>query len=86
MYAHHFIKELDDRNQLLLNFTQNIDGLELLAGLSEDKLIQAHGHMRTAHCIDCQKECSFEETTKARTYVYTVLVLRFIRWCDRFSI
>ncbi len=61
VYAHHFIKELDDRNQLLLNFTQNIDGLELLAGLSEDKLIQAHGHMRTAHCIDCQKEYTMKD-------------------------
>jgi NAD-dependent SIR2 family protein deacetylase len=56
--AHYFIKKLNDENQLLLNYTQNIDGLELDAGLPSEKLIQAHGHMRSAHCLDCKKEYS----------------------------
>lgn len=60
-YAHHFIKQLDDRGLLMLNFTQNIDGLELIAGLRSEKLVQAHGHMRTAHCIDCSKEYDMKE-------------------------
>lgn len=54
--AHAFIKHLEDEGVLLMNYTQNIDGLELDAGLPIDKLVQAHGHMRTAHCIDCSKE------------------------------
>ncbi len=54
--AHHFIKQLNDANQLLLNYTQNIDGLELEAGLPLSKLVQAHGHMRSAHCYRCRYE------------------------------
>ena len=52
--AHKFIKHLNDTNQLLLNFTQNIDGLELKAGLPLNKLVQAHGHLRTCTCIQCK--------------------------------
>eukprot|EP00599_Poterioochromonas_sp_BG-1_P014591 CAMPEP_0173158862 /NCGR_PEP_ID=MMETSP1105-20130129/16712_1 /TAXON_ID=2985 /ORGANISM="Ochromonas sp., Strain BG-1" /LENGTH=371 /DNA_ID=CAMNT_0014077077 /DNA_START=29 /DNA_END=1144 /DNA_ORIENTATION=+ len=54
--AHRFIKQLEENEQLFMNYTQNIDGLELDIGLSSDKLIQAHGHMRSAHCLDCRKE------------------------------
>jgi NAD-dependent histone deacetylase SIR2 len=56
--AHYFIKKLNDEGQLFMNYTQNIDGLELDAGLPADKLIQAHGHMRSARCLDCSKEYS----------------------------
>jgi NAD-dependent histone deacetylase SIR2 len=52
--AHHFIKKFADEGKLLVAFTQNIDGLELEAGLPEQLLLQAHGHMRTAHCIECR--------------------------------
>ena len=51
--AHNFIKRVSDKGQLLVNFTQNIDGLELDAGVPEGLLIQAHGHMRSAHCVEC---------------------------------
>ena len=39
-----------------MNLTQNVDDLELKAGLPEEKLIQAHGHGRTAHCMECGQE------------------------------
>jgi NAD-dependent SIR2 family protein deacetylase len=51
--SHYFIKKVADEGQLLMNFTQNIDGLELDAGVPQNLLVQAHGHMRTAHCIEC---------------------------------
>jgi NAD-dependent SIR2 family protein deacetylase len=38
-----------------MNLTQNIDDLEIAAGISEKRLLQAHGHSRSAHCIDCKK-------------------------------
>jgi NAD-dependent SIR2 family protein deacetylase len=38
-----------------MNFTQNIDDLEIDAGIKEEKLFQAHGHSRSAHCIKCKK-------------------------------
>lgn len=59
--AHKFIKALDDQDMLLRNYTQNIDGLELTAGLPLNKLVQAHGHTRSAHCIDCHQEYSMTE-------------------------
>ena len=54
MKAHKFIKKVADEGMLLMNFTQNIDGLELDAGLPMEYLVQAHGHMRSAHCSCCK--------------------------------
>jgi NAD-dependent SIR2 family protein deacetylase len=59
--AHHFIKRFSDEGLLQMNYTQNIDGLELEAGLSLEKLVQAHGHMRTAGCIDCGKPSDIDD-------------------------
>jgi NAD-dependent SIR2 family protein deacetylase len=51
--THAFIALLEQKGILLRNYTQNIDGLEILAGVSEDKLVECHGHFRTASCINC---------------------------------
>lgn len=59
--AHYFIRKFADEGKLFYNFTQNIDGLELEAGVSLDQLVQAHGHMRTAHCIDCSAARPMED-------------------------
>jgi NAD-dependent deacetylase sirtuin 2 len=42
------------------HYTQNIDTLERLAGICDDKLVEAHGTFHTAHCIDpsCKAEYS----------------------------
>lgn len=32
----------------------DIDGLESLAGMSDDKLVECHGHFRSFSCISCQ--------------------------------
>ncbi len=53
--THHFIKLLSDRGMLLRNYTQNIDGLERLAGIPPEKIIEAHGSFASARCIDCQR-------------------------------
>jgi NAD-dependent deacetylase sirtuin 2 len=59
--SHYFIKLLADKKLLLRNYTQNIDGLERLAGIDEGYLVEAHGTFSTAKCInaDCQKDYSF---------------------------
>ena len=44
---------MDKKKLLVRNYSQNIDGLELLAGVSEEKLVECHGHFRTASCISC---------------------------------
>jgi len=51
--AHYFIKLLHDQGRLLRNYTQNIDGLERLAGIPAEKLVEAHGTFSAAHCIQC---------------------------------
>ena len=56
--THVFIRLLQDQGKLLTNFTQNIDGLELVAGVSKDKLIQAHGSIATGSCLRCKKQYS----------------------------
>jgi len=58
--AHRFIKKAADEGVLLMNFTQNIDGLELDAGLPMKYLVQAHGHMRSARCSCCKTVASIE--------------------------
>ena len=52
-YAHHFLKLLENKGILLRVYSQNIDGLDRLAGLSETVLVEAHGSFATASCIEC---------------------------------
>jgi NAD-dependent SIR2 family protein deacetylase len=52
--THSFISLLHQKNILLRNYSQNIDGLEYLAELPNEKLVECHGHFRTASCIECQ--------------------------------
>lgn len=40
--THYFIKLLYEKNLLLRCFTQNIDGLEYIAGIPDEKIVQAH--------------------------------------------
>lgn len=59
--AHHFMSRLEQEGMLQLIYTQNIDGLELDAGVPLDKVVQAHGHMRSAHCVECRTEAAMED-------------------------
>lgn len=52
--THSFLKLLSDKGLLLRLYTQNIDGLEFLAGIPEEQLVECHGHFRTAACIECK--------------------------------
>jgi len=53
--AHYFQYLLERKGLLLRSFTQNVDALELMAGMHEDKLVEAHGSARGAHCLGCRK-------------------------------
>lgn len=52
--AHAFIKLLADRKVLLRCYTQNIDGLEEIAGVPKHLIMQAHGGFGEPFCIDCK--------------------------------
>jgi len=56
--GHYFLKLLEKKNLLQRVYTQNIDTLERVAGVSDDLLIEAHGSFNTAKCIKCKKEYS----------------------------
>ena len=59
--THAFIALLQAKNKLLTQYTQNIDNLEMLAGISSDKLIQCHGSFATASCVKCHYRVPGEE-------------------------
>lgn len=54
--GHHFVHLVHKKGKLLRMYTQNIDGLERLSGIPEEKLVEAHGGFSTASCIRCSKK------------------------------
>ncbi|KAJ4192627.1 Hypothetical protein NCS54_00296200 [Fusarium falciforme] len=58
--THKFIAMLNERGKLLTNYSQNIDNLEVKAGVPKDKLIQCHGSFGTASCVQCGYQCQGE--------------------------
>ncbi|OAA51710.1 NAD-dependent histone deacetylase, silent information regulator Sir2 [Metarhizium rileyi] len=52
--THKFIAMLHQRGKLLTNYSQNIDNLEVKAGLPRNKLVQCHGSFGTASCVRCR--------------------------------
>ncbi|XP_057191112.1 NAD-dependent protein deacetylase sirtuin-3, mitochondrial isoform X2 [Triplophysa rosa] len=59
--THYFIRLLHDKGQLLRMYTQNIDGLERLAGVPPKMLVEAHGTFATATCTVCRRDYEGEE-------------------------
>lgn len=51
--THRFIAMLHERGKLLTNYSQNIDNLEIKAGVPAEKLVQCHGSFGSASCIKC---------------------------------
>ncbi|XP_031425122.1 NAD-dependent protein deacetylase sirtuin-3, mitochondrial isoform X2 [Clupea harengus] len=59
--THYFIRLLHDKGQLLRMYTQNIDGLERIAGIPPKMLVEAHGTFATATCTVCRRDYKGEE-------------------------
>ncbi|XP_051503635.1 NAD-dependent protein deacetylase sirtuin-3, mitochondrial [Myxocyprinus asiaticus] len=59
--THYFIRMLHDKGQLLRMYTQNIDGLERMAGIPPKMLVEAHGTFATATCTVCCRNYKGEE-------------------------
>ncbi|XP_060923920.1 NAD-dependent protein deacetylase sirtuin-3, mitochondrial isoform X2 [Limanda limanda] len=51
--SHHFVRLLQKKGRLLRMYTQNIDGLERMAGIPPELLVEAHGTFATATCTVC---------------------------------
>ncbi|KAL8742680.1 MAG: hypothetical protein Q9190_004875 [Brigantiaea leucoxantha] len=52
--SHCFLRLLSDKGLLLKLFTQNIDCLERVVGVPNEKIVEAHGSFATQRCIDCK--------------------------------
>ena len=53
--THKFFSLLHQKGLLRRVYTQNIDALEFLAGLPEDKIVEAHGSFQRSYCTKCGK-------------------------------
>lgn len=60
--THRFIKNLEERGKLLMNFTQNIDTLEAKAGI--ENVLYCHGSFSSAHCLHCRHAYTLEQFQK----------------------
>ncbi|XP_048342357.1 NAD-dependent protein deacetylase sirtuin-3, mitochondrial isoform X2 [Sphaerodactylus townsendi] len=60
-YIHYFLRLLLDKGLLLRLYTQNIDGLERVAGIPADKLVEAHGTFASATCTVCRRSYPGED-------------------------
>ncbi|XP_033217139.1 NAD-dependent protein deacetylase sirtuin-2 [Belonocnema kinseyi] len=57
--SHYFIRLLWEKGLLLRHYTQNVDTLERVAGLPQDKLVEAHGTFYTGRCLECRAPHQF---------------------------
>ena len=53
--THRMFKLLHDKGVLERVYTQNIDALEFLTGLPEEKVVEAHGTFQRSYCVRCKK-------------------------------
>jgi NAD-dependent histone deacetylase SIR2 len=51
--SHIFLSKLDETRRLLRVYTQNIDALEVRAGVSPEKVVYAHGTLSDMRCMEC---------------------------------
>ena len=52
-FSHYFLRHLDHKHLLHRLYTQNIDGLDRMAGVSEEKLVYVHGNISDVSCEFC---------------------------------
>jgi len=57
-FGHYFVKKLEELKILKRLYTQNIDGLERLAKIDDDLLVEAHGSaFHNFRCLECGAQC-----------------------------
>eukprot|EP00771_Trimastix_marina_P002085 gnl/Trimastix_PCT/3197.p1 GENE.gnl/Trimastix_PCT/3197~~gnl/Trimastix_PCT/3197.p1 ORF type:complete len:361 (-),score=105.05 gnl/Trimastix_PCT/3197:140-1222(-) len=61
--THFFIASLDEHSKLLRTYTQNIDNLEAQAGATH--VLQCHGSMGSATCIECGHKVPIAEIAES---------------------
>ena len=69
---------LNDKKKLLRHYTQNIDGLDIMAGLDMLQTIECHGHIRSSTCLNCGRGFNFK-------YLQKYISKKEIPKCDKCS-
>lgn len=59
--GHRALVDLESRGKLAAIITQNIDGLQQLAGSSSERVIEVHGNVREVMCLTCDYLAPMEE-------------------------
>jgi NAD-dependent SIR2 family protein deacetylase len=67
--AHYFQRLLVEKGHVHKIYTQNIDALEIVAKIPDEKLINAHGSFKKGHCLSCNKEYSLEWMKSISFYI-----------------
>jgi NAD-dependent SIR2 family protein deacetylase len=63
--SHKLLAMLEKKKMLLRVYSQNIDGLETVAGVSNRKMVYAHGSLQWATCTKCQRKVSSDDIMPA---------------------
>lgn len=63
--SHKLLALLEQKKMLLRVYSQNIDGLETVAGVSPKRMVYAHGSLQWATCCKCQRKVSSKEILPA---------------------
>ena len=63
--SHKLLALLEQKKMLLRVYTQNIDGLEQVAGVSPKKMVYAHGSLQYASCCKCRRKVHAKEIEPA---------------------
>ncbi|KAI8443919.1 DHS-like NAD/FAD-binding domain-containing protein, partial [Phakopsora pachyrhizi] len=75
--SHRFLKLLEFKSKLLRNYTQNIDTLEMKAGVKN--LIQCHGSFASFKCLRCDQRFESSEDFERSIYRSEVIVCPICR-------
>ena len=59
--GHRALVDLEERGRMTAIITQNIDGLQQLAGSDPDKVIEVHGTVRDVMCLSCTYRAPMRE-------------------------
>ncbi|VEU38884.1 unnamed protein product [Pseudo-nitzschia multistriata] len=54
--SHKLLALLEKKKMLLRVYTQNIDGLESIAGVSDSKIVYCHGSLKSMSCTKCSRK------------------------------
>ena len=65
--AHRALVHLEDKARLSALITQNVDGLHLKAGSSEELMIEIHGTLRDVVCMSCGERAPMERALERVT-------------------